>query len=234
MPVVHPKRFKNRKEAGQLLARRLAAYAGRDDVIVLALPRGGVPVGVAVADKLKLEFDVLLVRKLGFPWQPELAMGAVASGGLVVRHEELLSTFHVPAALIEALTQRELQEIARRELRYRRGRPAPLLRQRCVMLVDDGVATGSTMRAAVQLVRQAEPARLVVVVPVCTVEARAELAGMVDEVVCLNTPEPFYAVGAWYQDFEQVSDEEVEHMLEEIWRHRQPAATAPGSHGSEP
>lgn len=234
MPVVHPKRFKNRKEAGQQLARRLAAYAGRADAIVLALPRGGVPVGVAIADKLKLEFDILLVRKLGFPWQPELAMGAVASGGLVVRHEELLSTFHVPAALIEAQTARELQEIARREQRYRRGRPPPQLRQRCVLLVDDGVATGSTMRAAVQLVRRADPSRLVLAVPVCTVEARAELAGMADEIVCLNTPEPFYAVGAWYQNFEQVSDEEVEQMLEEVWRHRQPAATAPDSHGSEP
>jgi putative phosphoribosyl transferase len=233
MAVVHPKRFKNRKEAGQLLARRLGAYAGRDDAIVLALPRGGVPVGVAIADKLKLEFDILLVRKLGFPWQPELAMGAVASGGLVVLHDELLGMFHVPAALIEAQTQRELQEIARREQRYRRGRPAPALRRRHVILVDDGMATGSTMRAAAQLVRRAEPARLIVAVPVSTVEAHAELAAMVDEVVCMNTPEPFYAVGAWYRDFEQVSDEEVEHLLERIWRQGQPAAVAPGTEGGE-
>lgn len=213
-----PKRFKNRTEAGKLLARRLSAYAGRGDAIVLALPRGGVPLGVAIADKLKLELDVLLVRKLGFPWQEELAMGAVASGGLVVLHEELLSAFHVPAELIEAETRTELAEIARREQCYRRGRPAPVLRHRSVILVDDGVATGSTMRAAVQLVRQGGAARIIVAIPVCAGDVVAGLSAMADEFVCLSTPEPFRAVGAWYEDFAQLSDEQVEHMLAAVWR----------------
>jgi putative phosphoribosyl transferase len=218
MPNLKLKRFKNRKEAGKLLARRLFAYAGRGDAIVLGLPRGGVPLGIAIADKLKLEFDVLLVRKLGFPWQEELAMGAVGSGGLVVLHEELLSAFHVPAELIEAETRAELAEIARREQCYRRGRPPPLLRHRIVILVDDGVATGSTMRVAVQLVRQAGAARIVVAVPVCAGDVVPGLSAIADEFVCLSAPEPFRAVGAWYEDFAQVSDEEVEHMLAAVWR----------------
>lgn len=210
-------RFKDRQEAGTLLAQRLGAYAGRQDAIVLALPRGGVPVGIAIAERLKIAFDVLLVRKLGFPWHRELAMGAVASGGLRVLQQDVLDAFHVPAALIEEETGRELQEIARREQRYRLGRPATPLGGRVAILSDDGVATGATMRAAIQLVRQAGPARVVLAVPVCAREARDELRALADECVCLNTPEPFLAVGAWYQDFEQVSDEEVEAMLAAIW-----------------
>ena len=217
MTIAKPKRFKNRREAGKLLARRLAAYAGQD-VIVLALPRGGVPVGAAIAEKLKAEFDVLLVRKLGFPWHEELAMGAVASGGLRVLRADILNAFPVPAELIEAETQHELQEIERREQSYRRGRPAPSLGGRVVILADDGVATGSTMRVAVQLVLQAGPARVIIAVPVCAREAREELSALVDECICLSAPEPFRAVGAWYESFEQMSDNEVEKMLDDIRR----------------
>lgn len=218
------KRFKDRTEAGGLLARRLTAYAGRGDVIVLALPRGGVPVGIEIATRLKVEFDVLLVRKLGFPWHEELAMGAVASGGLRVLQREALDAFDVSPELIEAETARQLREIARREERYRDGRPAPTLRRRIVILVDDGVATGATMRAAVLLVRQAEPARVIVAVPVCAQDARAQLAALVDQCVCLSAPEPFRAVGAWYDSFRQVSDEEVEAMLDDVRRAAGPPA----------
>lgn len=218
MVIAHPQRFKNRRAAGKLLARRLGAYAGRHDVIVLALPRGGVPVGLAIAEKLGLELDVLLVRKLGFPGHEELAMGAVASGGLRVLQADLLAAFHVAPELIEAATRDELHEIARREQRYRSRRPAPLLRGRVVILADDGVATGATMRAAVQLVRQAGPARVVMAVPVCARAAHAQLSALVDECICIKTPEPFRAVGAWYDNFEQIGDEEVDAMLSEIWR----------------
>ncbi len=226
MAMAKFKRFKDRAEAGEQLARRLMRFAGRHDVIVLALPRGGVPVGVTIAAKLGVAFDVLLVRKLGFPWHEELAMGAVASGGLRVLQEDVLRTFHVPAALIEAETAHELAEIARRERQYRRGRPAPPLRGRSVILTDDGVATGATMRAAVQLVRQAQPARVVVAVPVCAREAREQLRALVDECVCLSAPQPFRAVGAWYGNFEQISDAEVETMLQACWRDATGAAAA--------
>ena len=219
-------RFTNRRAAGKLLARRLSAYAGRHDVIVLALPRGGVPVGVAIAEKLGLEFDVLLVRKLGFPGHEELAMGAVASGGLRVLQVDLLNTFHVAPELIEARTRYELNEIMRREQRYRGRRPAPLLRGRVVILADDGVATGATMRAAVQVVRQATPARVVVAVPVCARDAYMQLGALVDDCVCLKTPEPFRAVGAWYDNFAQIGDDEVEAMLRAIWRPQRVPARA--------
>lgn len=220
------RRLKDRRQAGQLLARALGAYAGRADAIVLALPRGGVPVGIAIAARLKLAFDILLVRKLGFPWQPELAMGAVASGGLRVLRQDLLDVFRVSAEVIEAATGRELQEIARREQCYRAGRPAPLLHGRSVILVDDGVATGSTMRAAVELVSQAGPARVIVAVPVCAYEARVELSALVDEFICLSSPEPFIAVGVWYRQFDQVGDAEVRRMLGDFWR---PAAGPAGA-----
>jgi putative phosphoribosyl transferase len=227
-------RFRDRGEAGALLAKRLARYAGRADAIVLALPRGGVPVGAAVAAALGLEFDILVVRKLGFPLREELAMGAVASGGLRVLQEDVLRAFHVPDALVEAETRRELREIARRELRYRRGRPAPALGGRTVILTDDGVATGATMRAAVQLVRQAHPARLVVAVPVCAQEAHEQLGALVDECICLSVPQPFGAVGAWYGNFEQISDAEVETMLRDCWRDAPADSAAPGRRNRRP
>ncbi|MDC8758378.1 phosphoribosyltransferase family protein [Janthinobacterium fluminis] len=229
MGIATFQRFKNRADAGRLLARRLARYARHGDAIVLALPRGGVPVGVAVAAALGLACDVLVVRKLGFPLQEELAMGAVASGGLRVLQEDVLRAFHVPAALIEAATRRELREVARRERQYRRDRPAPVLRGRTVILVDDGVATGATMRVAVQLVRQAHPKRLVIAVPVCAQEARVQLGALVDECVCLSVPQPFRAVGAWYGNFEQISDAEVETMLRDCWREAPAASAAPGA-----
>ena len=208
------KRFKNRLQAGQVLARTLAAYAGCADAILLALPRGGVPVAAAMAARLGLPLDIVLVRKLGFPGQEEFAMGAIASGGVCLMQADVVSDCHIPAELIEATARRELKEIARREQCYRAGRAAPALAGRIAILVDDGMATGSTMRVAVQVVRQADAARVVVAVPVASMEACAELSSSADECRCLITPEPFSAVGAWYRHFEQVSDAEVSRLLD--------------------
>lgn len=207
------KRFKDRAEAGELLAQRLTSYAGRDDVIVLALPRGGVPVGFAVAEKLDVRLDVLLVRKLGFPGQEEFAMGAIASGGVCVLHDEVVQRYHIHPAEIEQVKQRESQEIARREKLYRAHRPAPQLQQKVVLVVDDGIATGATMFAAVKCLRHSYPARIVVAVPVAPPETCRQLKNEVDELICLETPESFYAVGAWYRHFGQTSDEEVQSLL---------------------
>ena len=206
--------FRDRIQAGQLLSRKLKHYVGRQDVIVLALPRGGVPVGREVARVLRVPLDVFLVRKLGTPGQEELAMGAIASGGIRVLNDEVVEALHVPPHVIDAVTARELRELARRERLYREGRPAPDVTGSVVILVDDGLATGSTMRAAVAALRQAKPKRIVIAVPVAAVTTRRELSEEVDELVCLHTPEPFYSVGFWYEDFSQTSDEDIRQLLE--------------------
>jgi len=206
--------FRDRVQAGQLLSRKLRHYAERSDVMVLALPRGGVPVGREVARALHAPLDVFLVRKLGTPGQEELAMGAIASGGIRVLNDEVVNALRVPREVIDAVTARELRELARRERLYREGRPAPDVMARTVILVDDGLATGSTMRAAVAALRQAKPNRIVVAVPVAAVPTCRDLRGDADEVVCLQMPEPFYSVGFWYEDFSPTSDEEIREMLE--------------------
>jgi len=205
--------FHDRSVAGLRLAAKLKPLAGRDDVIVLALPRGGVPVGYEVARALGAPLDVFLVRKLGVPGHEELAMGAIASGGVRVLNEEAVSTLHIPASEIEAATTLALAELQRREGLYRGRRPPLDVRGRSVILVDDGLATGSTMRAAAAALRRLGPARTVVAVPVAAPETCAALRREVDEVVCVLLPESFYAVGAWYEDFSQTTDEEVRRCL---------------------
>jgi putative phosphoribosyl transferase len=206
--------FKNRRDAGGALGRALHAYAGRADVIVLALPRGGVPVAYEAARALDVPLDVFLVRKLGTPGQPELAMGAIASGGVVVTNEEVVRALGLSPAALDAAVERESRELARREEIYRGGRPWPDLARRTLILVDDGLATGSTMRAAVRAVRVFHPRQVVVGVPVAAASTAADLRHEADEVVCIATPEPFHAVGQWYADFDQTTDTEVQHLLE--------------------
>lgn len=202
-------RFRDRATAGQELARALSAYAGRDDVVVLALPRGGLPVALEVAKALKAPLDVFLVRKLGVPTHPELAMGAIASGGARVLSDDLLAELGIPDTLVEQVATRETLELERRERLYRGSRPMPTLQGRTVILVDDGLATGSTMEAAIAALRQHKPARVVVAAPVGAADTCNRLKEKADIVVCVQTPEPFYAVGMWYERFEQISDEEV-------------------------
>jgi predicted phosphoribosyltransferase len=205
--------YQNRSEAGQILAARLTTYAGRQDVLVLALPRGGVPVAFEVASALRTPLDVFLVRKLGVPGQEELAMGAIASGGIRVLNADVLRTLRIPPDAVEAVAAREQRELARREHLYRDGRAAPDVSGRTVILVDDGLATGSSMRAAVAALRQERPAALVVAVPVASPDTCAALGREVDEIICVETPEPFYGVGVWYMDFAQTTDAEVYDLL---------------------
>ena len=214
-------RFRDRSDAGQQLADRLAAYAGRPDVVVLALPRGGVPVGFEVAQALGAPLDVFVVRKLGVPGREELAMGAIASGDIRVLNEDVVGPLRIPDRVIEFVTARELRELQWREREYRGDRPPLEIRGRTVILVDDGLATGSTMRAAVAAVRRLEPARVVVAVPTGSPAACADLDLEADECVCCMTPEPFHAVGIWYDDFSQTTDKEVRDLLE-----RAPTMTA--------
>jgi predicted phosphoribosyltransferase len=211
--------FADRREAGRELASRLADYRGRSDVVVLALPRGGVPVAFEIAEALDAPLDIFVVRKLGMPGHPEFAIGAIASGGVRVLSDDVIRAYGVPHSAIDTVVRRELAALERREREYRRGRPLPDLRDRIVILVDDGLATGSTMRAAVQAVRAFEPARVVVAVPVGAPSTCAEFADIADEIVCARTPEPFSAVGLWYRDFSQTTDEEVRALLEEHARH---------------
>jgi predicted phosphoribosyltransferase len=209
------KRFKDRLHAGELLAKQLTDYANRPGVIVLALPRGGVPVGYAVAKALHAALDVFVVRKLGIPGHEEYAMGAIASGGEVVLNDGVVQRFRIPMEAIEATAQRELQELERREKLYRAGRPPLQLRRCTVILVDDGLATGATMSVALRAVREQNPARVIVAVPVGAPEVCRDMRERADEVVCYCTPDPFYAVGLWYEDFSQTTDEEVQKLLEE-------------------
>jgi putative phosphoribosyl transferase len=207
--------FADRREAGRLLAQRLADYSGRDDVVVLALPRGGVPVGYEVARALGAPLDVFLVRKLELPSHEELAMGAIASGGVRVLNDEVIRFARVPPFEIDRVTRREEQELARRETFYRSDRRRIDVAGRIVILVDDGLATGSTMRAAVQALRAQHPARIVVAVPVGAAETCAALTAEADVVACARTPEPFAAVGRWYHDFSATTDAEVQQWLRE-------------------
>jgi putative phosphoribosyl transferase len=205
--------FSNRAEAGQLLAEKLGKYAGRDDVIVLGLPRGGVPVAYEVARRLGVPLDVFIVRKLGVPGFEELALGAIASGGVRVLNEDVVRALPKANELIESVTTRELAELARREQIYRDGRPAPDIGGRTVILVDDGLATGATMRAAVAALRQLGAAKIVVAVPVGAADTCREIEQEVDETVCAMAPEWFQAVGQFYEDFSQTSDDEVRELL---------------------
>jgi putative phosphoribosyl transferase len=207
--------FADRREAGKELASMLRKYAGRDDLVVLALPRGGVPVAFEIAEALGAPLDIFVVRKLGMPGHPEYAMGAIASGGIRVISDDVIRWYGISPAAIEAVAREELAELERREREYRRGRPLTSLHGKTVILVDDGLATGSTMRAAVQAVRALQPARVVVAVPVGAPQTCEEFNDITDETVCARTPEPFSAVGLWYRDFSQTSDEEVRALLEE-------------------
>jgi predicted phosphoribosyltransferase len=207
-------RFRDRRAAGRRLAEELRGYAGRGDVVVLGLPRGGVPVAYEVAERLHAPLDVFLVRKLGVPGHEELAMGAIASGGIVVANEDLIAQLDVSRAAFERAVERETRELERRELAYRGGRARPELRGRVAIVVDDGLATGATMRAAVEALRRLEPARIVVAVPTAAGETRRDFERIVDEVACASTPHPFQAVGLWYEDFTPTTDEEVRELLE--------------------
>lgn len=218
-------KYTDRRQAGVALAARLDHLSGRGDLVVLALPRGGVPVGYEVARALSAPLDVFMVRKLGLPGHPELAMGAIASGGVLVLNQDVLGMVPVPQPALDAVTQAEQHELERREGTYRSGRPPLPVEGRVAILVDDGLATGSSMRAAVQAVRKLGPARVIVAVPVGARETCAELQRIADEVVCPLTPEPFNAVGLWYEDFSQTSDEEVRELLD-LLPPRSPAATS--------
>lgn len=218
--------YADRRDAGRYLAARLGTYANRPDVLVLGLPRGGVPVADEVAAALAAPLDVFLVRKLGVPGQEELAMGAIASGGVRVLVESVIRQLAIPPAVVEAAAEREGRELVRRERDYRGDRPEPEVAGRTVILVDDGIATGASMRAAIAALRALRPARLVVAVPVAAPETCHELAALVDEVVCALAPERFTAVGLWYEDFSPTTDDEVRTLLADAWR-RYPVPTTP-------
>lgn len=207
--------FRDRFEAGRLLADRLAAHADRDDVLILALPRGGAPVGYELARALGAPLDVFMVRKLGVPGHEELAMGAVASGGVLVLNEDVVDGLRISNEVIERVAQTERAELERRELLYRNGRPAPDVKGREVIVVDDGLATGSTMKAAVTALRRLGPSRIIVAVPTAAPSTLAEFQNLADECVSVIAPEPFRAVGLWYDDFSQTTDAEVRELLEQ-------------------
>lgn len=204
--------FQDRTDAGKQLAERLTPYANRADVMVLALPRGGVPVAYEVAKELKAPLDVVLVRKLGVPGHEELAMGAIG-WGVRVLNEDIISYLGIPDEVIDAVAAREQREFGRRERAYREDRPPPEVKDRIVILIDDGLATGSTMRAAAQSLRLQKPRRIVVAVPVSSRETCDEFRSEVDEIVCMSTPERFQGVGLWYEDFSPISDQEVREFL---------------------
>lgn len=210
--------IQDRTAAGRALARALGEYAGRGDLVVLALPRGGVPVASEVAAALAAPLDLMLVRKLGVPGQPELAMGAIASGGIRVLNPDVVHGLGIADAVIVRVAESEHRELERREQAYRGRRPRPVVTRCCVVLVDDGLATGATMRAAVAALRPQNPARIVVAAPVAPPDTATVLRDVADDVVCLATPEPFYAIGQWYRDFAQVTDDEVRMLLERAWK----------------
>jgi predicted phosphoribosyltransferase len=224
MPAV----FRDRRDAGRRLAAELSDYADQSDVLVLALPRGGVPVAYEVARALHAPLDVFMVRKLGVPGYEELAMGAIATGGVRVLDQELLRMLDIPRDVIEHVTAIETSELERRERQYRGDRPAPDVRGRTVILIDDGLATGSTMRAAIAALKKEGSKRIVVAVPVAPPETCEALRAQVDDVVCAVTPEPFRAVGLWYGDFSQTTDEEVRDLLARA------ASEAPSPSHSQP
>jgi putative phosphoribosyl transferase len=208
--------FRNRRDAGQKLAQKLVHYADHPDVIVLALPRGGVPVGYEVALALHVPLDIFIVRKLGLPGQEELAIGAIASGGIRVLNEDIIHALDIPEEVIDRVAQRELQELQRREHLYRGDTPPADVHQRIVILVDDGLATGASMRAAVAGLRTQNPKRIVVAVPTAAPETCQAFQNEVEETICAITPEPFVGVGWWYEDFSQTTDEGVRLFLQDI------------------
>jgi putative phosphoribosyl transferase len=210
---VVPTRFPDRAGAGRALAGMLDDYAGRDDITVLALPRGGVPVGLEIARHLRAPLDVMIVRKLGAPWQPELAMGAIAGGGFRAMNEDVVAVSRITEYELNNVIQQELRELERRERFYRGGRPAADLKGRIVVLVDDGIATGATMRVAIQAVRHAGPSRVVIATPVAAAATLDELRGEADEAIAALIPGDLHSIGEWYDDFSQLSDEEVIAML---------------------
>jgi putative phosphoribosyl transferase len=211
-------RFRDRREAGKRLAQELLHYANRSDVLILALPRGGVPVAYEVALALNAPLDVFIVRKLGLPGQEELAIGAIASGGIRVLNEDIIRLLRIPEEVIARVARDEQQELERRERLYRGDLPAPEIRDRTVILIDDGLATGASMRAAIAGLRAQDPGRIVVAVPTASPETCAEFESQVDEIVCAITPEPFLGVGRWYEDFSQTTDEGVRLFLEDVQR----------------
>ena len=207
--------FQDRFEAGRVLASRLSQFAHRNDVVVLGLPRGGIPVAFEVAKSLNAPLDVFVVRKLGVPGQEELAMGAIASGGIRVLNRDVVDTLGIGNDEIAEAAREQQSELARREQEYRNGRPMLDVRNRIAILVDDGLATGSSMRVAAIALRKKEPAEIVVAVPVAAPSTCEELQTEADAVICATTPEPFHAVGEWYRDFRQTSDEEVRDLLQQ-------------------
>jgi putative phosphoribosyl transferase len=206
--------FNDRADAGKRLAERLSEYANREDILILALPRGGVPVAFEVAKELNVKMDVFIVRKLGVPGNEELAMGAIASGNIRVLNEDVIRSFHIPQKVIDEATANELRELERRERIYRRNRPTPKISGSTVILIDDGLATGATMHAAVAAVKSKNPAEVIIAVPVAAPDTCSAFRNDVDEVICVGTPEPFYGVGAWYEDFSQTTDKEVCELLD--------------------
>ncbi len=214
-------RFQDRSEAGQLLAGKLKAYEGRSGVVILALARGGVPVGYELAERLNAPLDVFLVRKLGVPGEEEFAMGAIASGGACFLNDDTVRNLRVERSVVERVIEYERKELARREATYRKSDQPIEIRDQTVILVDDGLATGASMRAAVMAVRMRQPARIVIAVPVAPAEVCRGFAGEVEDVVCVENPEPFFSVGSWYEDFGQIGDEEVRHLLERATRFQQ-------------
>lgn len=206
--------FNDRTDAGKRLAERLSEYANREDVLILALPRGGVPVAFEVAKELNLKMDIFIVRKLGVPGNEELAMGAIASGNIRVLNEDVIRSFRIPQTEIDESTANELRELERRERIYRKNRLIPKISGSTVILIDDGLATGATMRAAVAAVKTKNPAKVIIAVPVAAPDTCNDFGSEVDEVICVATPEPFYGVGAWYEDFSQTTDKEVCELLD--------------------
>lgn len=209
--------FKNRKTAGRALAQSLLQYRGRENLIVLGLPRGGIPVAAEIAEALGADLDLILVRKLGVPGHRELAMGAIASGGRRVMNDDIVRSLRISEEAIRQVEKAEYKELQRREHAYRRARPWPGLKNHTVILVDDGLATGATMRAAIDAVRQDGPAHIVIAVPVAPADTLAVLRPQVDDLVCLAVPDNFRAIGLWYTDFSQVADAEVREILERTW-----------------
>jgi len=207
--------FKDRLDAGRQLAKKLSKYANRSDVLILALPRGGVPVAFEVAKELNVKMDVFIVRKLGVPGNEELAMGAIASDNIIVLNEDVVRSFQISTQVIDTIAARELRELERREYIYRGKRPKLDISGSIVILIDDGLATGATMRAAIAAVKTKNPTKVVIAVPTGALDTCRSFEGKVDEVICAATPEPFYAVGAWYEDFSQTADEEVCELLEQ-------------------
>ena len=205
--------FRDRTEAGQVLASKLTKYVNQVNTVILALPRGGVPVAYEIGKELGLPVDIFVVRKLGVPGHEELAMGAIASGGVRHINRDVVDQLRIDSETIDVASRREQKEIERRERLYRGQRPPVDVRNKTVILVDDGLATGSTMRAAIAALRQHRPARIVVAVPAAAPQTCSEIADEVDEIICAATPEPFYAVGQWYQEFSQTTDEEVRDLL---------------------